>query len=157
MTDIYILNEMWAQDKSIYFSRHVARLQYFTYHLVLALAPNYKQHILSPAKVRKVCYSLAELHVKPLTYTYIPNKTLHIHLTQNRNTSYRSGMIQPSKTFQELFYIAHFWLHRYSKRTFHPNGMNMKAMQMEQLITNDDGPQTRLCTYPWLKESCKLQ
>jgi hypothetical protein len=32
--------------------------------LVLVLAPNYKQHILSPAKVRKVCYSLAELCVK---------------------------------------------------------------------------------------------
>jgi hypothetical protein len=66
-------------------------------------------------------------------------------------------MIQPSNTFQELFYISHFSLHRYSKRTFHPNGMNMKAMQMEQLIANDDGPQTRLCTYPWLKVSCKLQ
>jgi hypothetical protein len=27
-----------------------------TYRLVPVLAPNYKQHILSPAKVRKVCY-----------------------------------------------------------------------------------------------------
>jgi hypothetical protein len=32
------------------------------YHLVLV--PNYKQHILWPAKVRKMCYSLAELCVK---------------------------------------------------------------------------------------------
>jgi hypothetical protein len=30
----------------------------------MALVPNYKQHILSPAKVRKVCYSLDELYVK---------------------------------------------------------------------------------------------
>jgi hypothetical protein len=27
-------------------------------------APNYKQRILSPAKFRKVCYSLPELYVK---------------------------------------------------------------------------------------------
>jgi hypothetical protein len=32
--------------------------------LVLVLAPNYKQHILSPVEVRKLCYSLAELYVK---------------------------------------------------------------------------------------------
>jgi hypothetical protein len=30
--------------------------------LVPVLSPNYKQHILSPAKVRKARYSLAELH-----------------------------------------------------------------------------------------------
>jgi hypothetical protein len=41
-----------------------ACLKYFTYHLVLVLAPNYKQHILSPAKHRKVCYSLSELYAK---------------------------------------------------------------------------------------------
>jgi hypothetical protein len=28
------------------------------------LAPNNKQHILSPAKLRKVCYLIAELYVK---------------------------------------------------------------------------------------------
>jgi hypothetical protein len=32
---------------------HFTRLEYFTYHLVPVLSPNYKQHILSPAKVRK--------------------------------------------------------------------------------------------------------
>jgi hypothetical protein len=47
-----------------YFGRHFAWFKYFTYHLVPALAPKYKQHILSPATVRKVCYSLAELCVK---------------------------------------------------------------------------------------------
>jgi hypothetical protein len=46
------------------FNRHFAWLKYFTYHLVLVLAPNYKQHILSPAKVTKVCYSLVELYVE---------------------------------------------------------------------------------------------
>jgi hypothetical protein len=30
------------------------------------LAPNYKQHNLSPAKVRKIYYSLAEIYVKSL-------------------------------------------------------------------------------------------
>jgi hypothetical protein len=48
----------------MYIDRHFAWLKYFTYHLVPVLAPNYKQHILSPAEVRKLCYSLAELYVK---------------------------------------------------------------------------------------------
>jgi hypothetical protein len=50
------------------FDRHFAWLKYFTYHLLLVpvLAPNYKQHILSPDKVRKICYSLAELYIKCL-------------------------------------------------------------------------------------------
>jgi hypothetical protein len=47
--------------KYIYFDKYFAWLKYFTYHSVLVLAPKYKQHILSPARVRKVCYSLAEL------------------------------------------------------------------------------------------------
>jgi hypothetical protein len=40
MRNIFILNEIWALC------------------LVSVLAPNYKQHILQPAEVRKVCYSL---------------------------------------------------------------------------------------------------
>jgi hypothetical protein len=48
--------------------RHFAWLKYFTYRLVPILTPNYKLHILSPAEVRKVCYSLAELYVK---YVYL--------------------------------------------------------------------------------------
>jgi hypothetical protein len=43
-----------------------AWLKYFTHLLVLVLAPNYKQHILLPTKVRKVSYSLAELYVKSI-------------------------------------------------------------------------------------------
>jgi hypothetical protein len=39
--------------------------------LVPALAQNYKQHILSPAKVRKICYSLAELYVKAVYLIYL--------------------------------------------------------------------------------------
>jgi hypothetical protein len=35
-------------------------MTYFTYHLV----PNYKQYILSSAKFRNVCYSLAEIRVR---------------------------------------------------------------------------------------------
>jgi hypothetical protein len=34
--------------------------------VVPVLAPNYKQQILVKAKVRRVCYSLAELYVKPV-------------------------------------------------------------------------------------------
>jgi hypothetical protein len=60
MKDIFVLNEMWAQG-NIYFHRHYSWLKYFTYRLIPVLAPKYKQHILSPAEVRKECYSLAEL------------------------------------------------------------------------------------------------
>jgi hypothetical protein len=67
MRDKFILNEICAQD-NIYFGRHFARLKYITYHLVPVLAPKYKQHILSPAKVGKVCYLLTELYVK---YVYL--------------------------------------------------------------------------------------
>jgi hypothetical protein len=49
-----------------YFDRQFAWLKYFTYHLVPVLAPSYKQHILSPAKVREVCHSLAELYGKSI-------------------------------------------------------------------------------------------
>jgi hypothetical protein len=50
----FILNEIWAQDKIIiYFCNNFAWLKYF-YHLIPVLAPNYKQHIFSPAKFRKV-------------------------------------------------------------------------------------------------------
>jgi hypothetical protein len=64
MRDIFILNEIWVQGKIYYFDRHIAWFKDFTYPLVPALAPNYEQHILSPAEVRKVCYSLAELYIK---------------------------------------------------------------------------------------------
>jgi hypothetical protein len=52
MRDIVILNDIWTQDK-------IFRSKYFTYHFVPVLALNYKQYIVSPAKVRKVSYSLA--------------------------------------------------------------------------------------------------
>jgi hypothetical protein len=48
----------------MYFARNFAWLKYFAHQLVPVLTPNYKQHILSPAKVRKLCYSLAQLLVK---------------------------------------------------------------------------------------------
>jgi hypothetical protein len=58
MRDISILNKIWAQHK-IHILVAIARLKYFTYHLVPALAPNYKQHILSPNKFRKeICHLL---------------------------------------------------------------------------------------------------
>jgi hypothetical protein len=63
--DVYILNEIWAQNKIVYYGRHFAWLKYFIYQLVSVglLAPNYKEHILSLVEVRKVCYSLAERYV----------------------------------------------------------------------------------------------
>jgi hypothetical protein len=60
---IYLGRNMSATE-NIYFGRHFAWLKYFTYRLVTVLAPNYKQHILSPAKLRKVSYLLAELYVR---------------------------------------------------------------------------------------------
>jgi hypothetical protein len=50
MSSMFILNEIGAQGKT-YFGSHFAWLKYFTYHLVPVLAPNYKQHILSPTEV----------------------------------------------------------------------------------------------------------
>jgi hypothetical protein len=35
-----------AEGKNLYFGRQIALLKYFIYHLVPALVPNYKQHIL---------------------------------------------------------------------------------------------------------------
>jgi hypothetical protein len=35
-------------------------MKYLTYNLAPVLAPNCKQHIVSPAEVREVCYSLPE-------------------------------------------------------------------------------------------------
>jgi hypothetical protein len=52
------------------FGRHIAWLKYFTYHLVLILALNYKRHILSAAKVRETCHLLSELYVK-CVYLYL--------------------------------------------------------------------------------------
>jgi hypothetical protein len=45
---------------------YFVRLKYFTHQLLLVpvLVPNYKHHILSPAEVRKVFYSLSELCVR---------------------------------------------------------------------------------------------
>jgi phage FluMu gp28-like protein len=50
-------------SQNIYFGKDFAWLKYFTCLSVSVQAPNYNQHILSPAEVRKVCYSLAELYV----------------------------------------------------------------------------------------------
>jgi hypothetical protein len=63
MWGIFIFNEIRAQGE-IYFGRHFSWLKYFTYHSVPVLAPNYKQHILSPATVRELCYSLVEIYVR---------------------------------------------------------------------------------------------
>jgi hypothetical protein len=53
MRDIFILKEIWAQHKT-YFGRQFAWMTYFTYHLVPAMAPNYKQYILYWAELSKV-------------------------------------------------------------------------------------------------------
>jgi hypothetical protein len=45
--------------------------QYFTYHLVPVLAPNCKQHILSPAKARK-----SMLFTPSIECLYSPNRAL---------------------------------------------------------------------------------
>jgi hypothetical protein len=66
MRDMFISREIWVQGKIyILIGTLFAWFKYFTYRLVQLVAPNYKQHILSPAKVRRVLrYSLAELYVK---------------------------------------------------------------------------------------------
>jgi hypothetical protein len=66
MRDIFILNEIWAQHKTYIL------VGTFTYHLLLVpvLAAFYKQHILSPARLRKVCYPLPEIYVKSVCRIY---------------------------------------------------------------------------------------
>jgi hypothetical protein len=53
---------------SQYFRRHFAWWTYFTYHLIPVMASNYKQHILLPAKLRKLYYSLTEIYVKSVYF-----------------------------------------------------------------------------------------
>jgi hypothetical protein len=59
MRDMFILNEIYRRKLKYIFGRHFAWLKYFlvNYHLVPALASNYKQHILSPAKVSFLCHN----------------------------------------------------------------------------------------------------
>jgi hypothetical protein len=45
------------------------------------MAPNYKQHILSPAEVRKVCYPLAELYVRSVYLNLFGWRGLDVHET----------------------------------------------------------------------------
>jgi hypothetical protein len=56
---IYMFSMKYECKVKYTFWQTFAWLKYFTYQLVPVLAPNYKQHILSPAEVIKVCYSLA--------------------------------------------------------------------------------------------------
>jgi hypothetical protein len=65
MRDIFILKKYRCKI-DMYFGKHFARSKYFTYLLVPVLAANCKQHILSPAEVRKICHSLAETYVIPV-------------------------------------------------------------------------------------------
>jgi hypothetical protein len=51
-----------GERQNIYFGRHFAWLRYFTYHLVTVLVPNYKQHILSPTKVRSMLFINSTLY-----------------------------------------------------------------------------------------------
>jgi hypothetical protein len=88
MRGIFILDEIWVKGKII-FDMHFAWLQYFTYHLVPVLAPNCKQHILSPAEVRKLCYSLAELYVKYVYYNLFEFRGRDVYETFERGAQAR--------------------------------------------------------------------
>jgi hypothetical protein len=48
----------------IHFDWHFPWLKYFAYHLVSVLAPNYKQNILSPAKVEKYVIQLNFMSIR---------------------------------------------------------------------------------------------
>jgi hypothetical protein len=75
-----------------------SQAQYFTCHLVAVLAPNYKQHILSPAEVRKECYSLAEIYV---IYVYL---NLFEWKGARRLWNILKG-VQAIKVWEHLYYI----------------------------------------------------
>jgi hypothetical protein len=60
-------------------------------HLISILAPNYKQHILSPAKDRKVCYSLAELcQIYLLEFILVEAGVKFMKRFWRRGSSYKS-------------------------------------------------------------------
>jgi hypothetical protein len=63
------------------FGRHFAWLKYFTSLSVLALAPNYKQQILLPAEVRKICYSLGEFYVRCVYFNLFEWRGREVHET----------------------------------------------------------------------------
>jgi hypothetical protein len=66
-------------------------LKYFTYNSVPVLTPNYKQYIFSPAKVRKGCYSLADLYVKSCIWIYFFGKGgVNFMKRLNGGASYKS-------------------------------------------------------------------
>jgi len=70
------------------------------------------------------------------------NHKIHviIYMTRNSNTSYPSRIIQPSTTFQHVFYISLFWLDRYSNSIFHHHSMCMKRKNITKLITCNTRP-----------------
>jgi hypothetical protein len=87
MRDIFILNEILAEDKIGYiFCYALSLLEIF--HLSLSslpvLVPNYKQHILSSAKGRKVCYSLTELYFKSVHMNFSDRRGRAVHETFGR-------------------------------------------------------------------------
>jgi hypothetical protein len=81
MRDIFILNETLVQDKIYILVGTLLDRNIFTYYLVPVLAPNYKQHIFLLAKVRKVCYSLAELDVKSVYLNLFGWEGCEVHET----------------------------------------------------------------------------
>jgi hypothetical protein len=80
-------------------------MTYFTYHSVPVLAPNYKQHILSSAKLRKECYSLAELYVKCVYLIYCGGGGVKFMKHIKGGSSYErlgtSGVFEHVKTTQD--------------------------------------------------------
>jgi hypothetical protein len=70
---------------------HFAWLKYFKYHLISVMAPNYKQHILLLAIVRKVCYSLVELcrHICLFQFIWVEGDMTFMQHCKG-DTSYRS-------------------------------------------------------------------
>jgi hypothetical protein len=69
-----------SQDKT-YFGTHPAWLKGFTYHLVPVLVPIYKQHILSSAKLRTVCYSLPQIYVNSVYFNLFGWRGREVHET----------------------------------------------------------------------------
>jgi hypothetical protein len=67
---------LWGGGSSLY-AGHIYLI--FIYHLVPVLAANYKQHILSPAKLRNVCYSLADLYVKSVYLNFFSWRGPEVH------------------------------------------------------------------------------
>jgi hypothetical protein len=95
------LNKIWAQDKVYIFIGTLLGTG--------TEEPNYKQHTLSPAEVRKVCYSVAQLYIKSVYLKLFEWRGQEFHGTLPRG-------VQGIKVWEHLEYTDQYLLCYYVQK-----------------------------------------